>query len=63
MHGYLQLVYGQEHTNRHLHKSFSPKEPKPIYSIRRSLQGEYLNILLEIMLGTTDIPEDGCTLA
>ncbi|MEH2251988.1 MAG: hypothetical protein V7K33_21210 [Nostoc sp.] len=44
-------------------KVFPPKEPKPIYSIRRSLQGEYLNILLKIMLGTTDIPEDGCTLA
>ncbi|WP_392482359.1 zinc-dependent metalloprotease [Nostoc sp. C110] len=41
----------------------TPGEPKPISSIRRSLQREYLNILLEMMLGTTDTPEDGRTLA
>ncbi len=41
----------------------TPEEPKPISSIRRSLQREYLNILLEMMLGTTDTPEDGRTLA
>ncbi|MCC5644408.1 zinc-dependent metalloprotease [Nostoc sp. CHAB 5824] len=42
---------------------FAPGEPKPISSIRRSLQREYLNILLEMMLGTTDTPEDARTLA
>jgi hypothetical protein len=42
---------------------FAPAEPKPISSIRRSLQREYLNILLEMMLGTTNTPEDGRTLA
>jgi Met-zincin/Domain of unknown function (DUF5117) len=41
----------------------TPGEPKPISSIRRSLQREYLNILLEMMLGNTDTPEDGRTLA
>lgn len=41
----------------------TPGEPKPISSIRRSLQREHLNILLEMMLGTTDTPEDGRTLA
>ncbi|MEH2436997.1 MAG: zinc-dependent metalloprotease [Nostoc sp.] len=41
----------------------TPGEPKPISSIRRSLQQEYLNILLEMMLGTNDTPEDGRTLA
>ncbi|MBD2561213.1 MULTISPECIES: zinc-dependent metalloprotease [Nostoc] len=41
----------------------TPGEAKPISSIRRSLQREYLNILLEMMLGTTDTPEDGRTLA
>ncbi|ACC84795.1 zinc-dependent metalloprotease [Nostoc punctiforme] len=41
----------------------TPGEPKPISSIRRSLQREYLNILLEMMLGTTDTLEDGRTLA
>ncbi|WP_375497459.1 zinc-dependent metalloprotease [uncultured Nostoc sp.] len=41
----------------------TPREPKPISSIRRSLQREHLNILLEMMLGTTDTPEDGRTLA
>ncbi|QLE47783.1 DUF5117 domain-containing protein [Nostoc sp. C057] len=41
----------------------TPGELKPISSIRRSLQREYLNILLEMMLGTTDTPEDGRTLA
>ncbi|MBD2528581.1 zinc-dependent metalloprotease [Nostoc flagelliforme FACHB-838] len=40
-----------------------PGEPKPISSIRRSLQREYLNILLEMILGTTNTPEDGRTLA
>ncbi|MDZ8186872.1 MAG: zinc-dependent metalloprotease [Nostoc sp. ChiSLP02] len=38
-------------------------EFKPISSIRRSLQQEYLNILLGMMLHTTDAPEDGRTLA
>ncbi|MGJ5629467.1 zinc-dependent metalloprotease [Nostoc sp. CALU 1950] len=42
---------------------FAPGEPKPISSIRRSLQREYLNILLQMMLGTTNTPEDGRTLA
>ncbi|MEH2162405.1 MAG: zinc-dependent metalloprotease [Nostoc sp.] len=41
----------------------TPGEPKPISSIRRSLQREYLNIMLEMMLGNTDTPEDGRTLA
>ncbi|MEH2440709.1 zinc-dependent metalloprotease [Nostoc sp.] len=41
----------------------TPGEPKPISSVRRSLQREYLNILLEMMLGTTNTPEDGRTLA
>ncbi|MBN3905753.1 MAG: zinc-dependent metalloprotease [Nostoc sp. NMS1] len=41
----------------------TPAEPKPISSIRRSLQREYLNILLEMMLGTTNTSEDGRTLA
>lgn len=41
----------------------TPGEPKPISSIRRSLQREYLNILLEMMLDTNDTPEDGRTLA
>jgi hypothetical protein len=41
----------------------TPGEPKPISSIRRSLQREYLNILLEMILGTTNTPEDGRTLA
>ncbi|MEH2123797.1 zinc-dependent metalloprotease [Nostoc sp.] len=42
---------------------FAPGEPKPISSIRRSLQREHLNILLQMMLGTTSTPEDGRTLA
>ena len=42
---------------------FAPGEPKPISSIRRSLQREHLNILLQMMLGTTNTPEDGRTLA
>ncbi|MEH1936639.1 MAG: zinc-dependent metalloprotease [Nostoc sp.] len=42
---------------------FAPKQAKPISSIRRSLQREYLNILLQMMLGTTNTPEDGRTLA
>ncbi|MEH2173613.1 zinc-dependent metalloprotease [Nostoc sp.] len=42
---------------------FASREPKPISSIRRSLQREHLNILLEMMLGTTNTPEDGRTLA
>ncbi|WP_138502465.1 zinc-dependent metalloprotease [Nostoc sp. PA-18-2419] len=41
----------------------TPREFKPISSIRRSLQREYLNILLAMMLHTTDAPEDGRTLA
>ncbi|RCJ24296.1 peptidase M43 [Nostoc minutum NIES-26] len=39
------------------------QEPQAISSIRRSLQREHLNILLEMMLRTTDAPEDGRTLA
>ncbi|MBE9005393.1 zinc-dependent metalloprotease, partial [Fortiea sp. LEGE XX443] len=39
------------------------KEPKTISSIRRSLQREHLNILLEMVLNTTDELEDGRTLA
>ncbi|MEH2268910.1 MAG: zinc-dependent metalloprotease [Nostoc sp.] len=42
---------------------FAPGEPKPISSIRRSLQREHLNVLLQMMLGTTNTPEDGRTLA
>ncbi|MDZ8110729.1 MAG: zinc-dependent metalloprotease [Nostoc sp. DedQUE12a] len=38
-------------------------EFKPISSMRRSLQQEYLNILLGMMLHTNDAPEDGRTLA
>ncbi|AFZ24379.1 hypothetical protein Cylst_2142 [Cylindrospermum stagnale PCC 7417] len=38
-------------------------ELKPISSIRRSLQREHLNILLEMVLRRTDAPEDGHTLA
>jgi hypothetical protein len=41
----------------------APASPKPISSIRRSLQREYLNMLLEMVLGTSDVPEDGRTLA
>ncbi|BBD66137.1 hypothetical protein NIES4072_01840 [Nostoc commune NIES-4072] len=41
----------------------TPGESKPISSIRRSLQREHLNILLEMMLDTNDTPEDGRTLA
>lgn len=36
---------------------------KAISSIRRSLQREHLNILLEMVLRTADAPEDGRTLA
>lgn len=38
-------------------------KPKPISSIRRGLQREHLNILLEMVLRYTDVPEDGRTLA
>ncbi|MDZ7958695.1 MAG: zinc-dependent metalloprotease [Aulosira sp. DedQUE10] len=41
----------------------APAAPKPISSIRRSLQREHLNILLEMMLRNTNAPEDGRTLA
>jgi Met-zincin/Domain of unknown function (DUF5117)/Domain of unknown function (DUF5118) len=41
----------------------TPQNPKPISSIRRSLQREHLNILLEMMLQHTDAAEDGRTLA
>ncbi|BAZ29935.1 hypothetical protein NIES4074_23830 [Cylindrospermum sp. NIES-4074] len=41
----------------------TPEALKPISSIRRSLQREHLNILLEMVLRTTDAPEDGRTLA
>ncbi|BAY17246.1 hypothetical protein NIES21_30810 [Anabaenopsis circularis NIES-21] len=42
---------------------FTPEEPKPISSIRRSLQREHLNILLEMVLNTNDQLEEGRTLA
>ncbi|BAY39418.1 hypothetical protein NIES2111_37940 [Nostoc sp. NIES-2111] len=38
-------------------------QPKSISSIRRSLQREYLDILLEMVLHNIDAPEDGRTLA
>ncbi|MBD2385025.1 zinc-dependent metalloprotease [Cylindrospermum sp. FACHB-282] len=38
-------------------------EPKPISSIRRSLQREHLNILLAMVLHTSDTSENGLTLA
>ncbi len=38
-------------------------ETKPISSIRRSLQREHLNIMLAMVLRSTDVPEDGRTLA
>ncbi|MBD2205011.1 zinc-dependent metalloprotease [Calothrix sp. FACHB-1219] len=42
---------------------FTPDKPQPISSIRRSLQREHLNILLEMMLQHTHATEDGRTLA
>ncbi|MBD2339240.1 zinc-dependent metalloprotease [Calothrix sp. FACHB-156] len=42
---------------------FTTAEPKPISSLRRSLQREHLNILLEMILRNTNTPEDGRTLA
>jgi len=39
------------------------EELKSISSIRRSLQREHLNILLEMVLRKSDVPEDGRTLA
>ncbi|MFB2839195.1 zinc-dependent metalloprotease [Floridanema evergladense] len=39
------------------------EELKPISSIRRSLQREHLDILLEMVLRKTEVPEDGRTLA
>jgi hypothetical protein len=41
----------------------TPGQPKPISSIRRSLQREHLKILLAMMLRNTEAPEDGRTLA
>ncbi|WP_414552131.1 zinc-dependent metalloprotease [Anabaena sp. CCY 0017] len=41
----------------------APEKPQTISSIRRSLQQEHLNILLEIILHPTDTPEDGRTIA
>ncbi|WP_414576819.1 zinc-dependent metalloprotease [Anabaena sp. CCY 9402-a] len=38
-------------------------KPQAISSIRRSLQQEHLNILLEMVLHQYDVPEDGRTLA
>ncbi|HEY9804281.1 MAG TPA: zinc-dependent metalloprotease [Leptolyngbyaceae cyanobacterium] len=38
-------------------------QPKPISSIRRSLQREYLDVLLEMVLHNLDAPEDGRTIA
>ncbi|MBE9206700.1 zinc-dependent metalloprotease [Nostoc sp. LEGE 06077] len=42
---------------------FTPAQPTAISSIRRSLQREHLNILLEMVLNTNDQLEDGRTLA
>ncbi|MBW4635682.1 MAG: zinc-dependent metalloprotease [Iphinoe sp. HA4291-MV1] len=42
---------------------FNSKSHISISSIRRSLQREYLNILLEMVLRTTYVPEDGRTIA
>ncbi|ALF51780.1 peptidase M43 [Nostoc piscinale CENA21] len=42
---------------------FTPEQPKSISSIRRSLQQEHLNILLEMLLQTNDELEDSRTLA
>ncbi|MBD2436514.1 zinc-dependent metalloprotease [Nostoc sp. FACHB-110] len=42
---------------------FTQEEPKSISSIRRSLQREHLNILLEMVLNNHDELEDGRTLA
>ncbi|WP_413198592.1 zinc-dependent metalloprotease [Nostoc piscinale] len=42
---------------------FTPEPPKSISSIRRSLQQEHLNILLEMLLQTNDELEDSRTLA
>lgn len=42
---------------------FAQEKPKPISSLRRSLQREHLNILLEMVLGKADAPADGRTLA
>ncbi len=39
------------------------RKTKPISSLRRSLQREHLDILLDMVLRTTDVPEDGRTLA
>jgi hypothetical protein len=39
------------------------REQKSISSLRRSLQREHLNILLDMVLRTTDVPEDARTLA
>ncbi|MFH7028377.1 MAG: zinc-dependent metalloprotease [Heteroscytonema crispum UTEX LB 1556] len=41
----------------------SVRSHAPISSIRRSLQREHLNILLEMVLRNADVPEDGRTLA
>jgi hypothetical protein len=41
----------------------TPGTPKSISSIRRSLQREHLNILLDIVLGHSDVPTDGQTIA
>ncbi|MEC4816805.1 MAG: zinc-dependent metalloprotease [Scytonema sp. PMC 1069.18] len=38
-------------------------KPKPISSMRRSLQREHLNILLSMVLRAIDVPEDGRTIA
>ncbi|AFY42154.1 zinc-dependent metalloprotease [Nostoc sp. PCC 7107] len=42
---------------------FTPAQPTSISSIRRSLQREHLNILLEMVLNTNDQLEEGRTLA
>jgi hypothetical protein len=41
----------------------TPEQPRKISSLRRSLQQEHLNILLEIILHPTDTPEDGRIIA
>jgi Met-zincin/Domain of unknown function (DUF5117) len=38
-------------------------KPQPISSARRSLQREYLDILLDMVLRNVDVPEDGRTIA
>ncbi|MDY6937972.1 MAG: zinc-dependent metalloprotease [Cyanobacteriota bacterium] len=41
----------------------SQNTPTPISSVRRSLQREHLNLLISMVLGQSDVPEDARTLA